>query len=87
MISGASLYENANIDGGRCIVDVTCVTAAAEAHLKLAYADGQKPLKEVEDKKIAKYQELYRTHEPTITTTGSNHYNGKHGPAGARTGR
>lgn len=80
MISGASLCENANIDGGRCIVDVTCVTAAAEAHLKLAYADGQKPLKEVEDKKIAKYQELYRTHEPTrgavfvpfaITTTGS----------------
>lgn len=80
IIRGASLQDNANIDGGSCVVDVTCVTAAAEAHVKLAYSDGQKPLKEVEDKKVAKYQESYRNYEPTrgsafvplaITTTGS----------------
>ena len=36
--------------------------------MKLAYADGQKALKEVEDKKVAKYQEHYRTLEPTKRT-------------------
>ena len=80
LITGASLQDNASIDGGRCIVDVTCITAAADTYVKLAYIDGQKPLKMAEDKKLDKYQECYRNYEATrgaafvpvvISTTGS----------------
>jgi len=69
LIKGASLGENANIDGGSCIVDVTCVTAAAESHIKTAFSDGAKPLKEVEDKKSEKYEASYRKYEPTRGAT------------------
>ena len=78
-IKEATLAENANIDGGSCIVDVTCITAAADSHLKLAFTDSLKPLKEVEDKKSEKYEAAYRKFEPTrgaafipfaVTTTG-----------------